>query len=58
MERTITITLKIETEEYDENLEEPGPEQVLLLVNEMIAGDADFPNGMVIECEGVKLLRR
>lgn len=56
MERTITITLKIETEEYDENLEEP--EQVLLLVNEMIAGDADFPDGMVIECEGVKLLRR
>lgn len=50
MIRTVTITLQVDATEYEA---EDTPQGVIDLVFDMLKGDADLPEEIVIACEDI-----
>ena len=51
--RTVIITMEIDTDEYDEIMDDPN--ECVELAEDILRGGADLPDNYTIECEGVKL---
>ncbi len=51
MKRTITITLEVDPTEYHQA--EDTPTGAVELVKDMLRGDADLPEGIIIACDGI-----
>lgn len=49
--RTVTITMVIETDDYDDEL--VTPDQVLDLARDIVDSNANWPDKLVLACEGM-----
>lgn len=51
MERTVTITVKVDPTEYHQAVDTPAG--AVDLVKEMLRGEADLPEQVVVSCDGI-----